>query len=97
MQFATREEFEKAVEIGQAFKRMELTEDYAKSLGAWIENEYSKKRELDVDLIKPPHLEEAYWMIQGQKAMLYDLLEQIQRWRLEGSQTPESVPEEAQF
>lgn len=90
MAYKTREEMEKAVEAGQAFLRLEVTKDYEKTWGEWLEQEVNKDRVIDPGMVKAENLQQAYWMIQGQKAMLYDLIEQIKRWREDAVQMPVS-------
>lgn len=80
----TREQQEKAQETGAAWVRLELTDDYVNSLGAWLDAEVEKPLLIDVDMIKKPELlEQNYWMLMGRRAMLYTLMEQIARWRAE--------------
>lgn len=80
----TREQQELAKEIGEAFTRLEVTDDYVKSLGAWITKEMEAPLLIDIDLVKDPKvLEQNYWLLLGRRAMLYALIEQIARWRAE--------------
>lgn len=80
----TREQQEKAQETGRAWTRLEITDDYVKSLGAWLDAQVEQPLLIDVDNIKKPELlEQNYWMLLGRRAMLYTLMEQIARWRAE--------------
>lgn len=94
MSYKTRQEYEDAMMQGQAFSRLESTDDYANTFGAWLETQLAAPSVINVDDVKNPEiLKEYYWMMMGRKEMLYTLREQIIKWRQDSKLSPSDTPD----
>lgn len=94
MQHKTREEFEEAKNKGMAFVRLENTEDYKETIGAYILELMQQPMSIDCEHIPDPsRLQEIYWMRMGERNMLYALLEQVKFWREDASMDASEAPD----
>lgn len=75
-----RQEFERRKEEGQAFKRVWATEEWERTVAAWIRREMESPLLIDAGACPPESLVQRYWQLSGRKELAMELLAQVSRW-----------------
>lgn len=76
----TRAKYEALVDQCQAFVRLQATDDYKKTVGAWLEEKHAEKPVINILETPFNAVHEKYWTLAGQVAVIAELDEQMSLW-----------------